>query len=240
MDKKKTNSVHVAIGGRSVPVEISRHPRARRYTLRIDRARAAVRLTVPPAADLKAGLRFVERKSDWIAARLDDLPNLVRFGPNVTIPVRGRPHRIVATKARRGVVTVDRSSGEDQLVVPGDPDHVARRVRDWLKSEARRDLEPAVFDFASKLDVRPSSIRIRDTKSRWGSCSSTGGLSFSWRLILAPRNVLDYVAAHEVAHLRELNHSKRFWDIVYRLYPDADGPREWLRREGPALHAYVA
>ena len=119
----------------------------------------------------------------------------------------------------------------------GDPAHVARRVTDFLKREARRDLEAAVARHAEALGVRPRSITIRDTVSRWGSCSTTGALNFSWRIVLAPPDVLDYLAAHEVAHLKEMNHSERFWALVEQLMPGMEAQRDWLRMHGAGLHA---
>lgn len=125
-----------------------------------------------------------------------------------------------------------------QLCVAGDPDHLPRRVKDWLKREARSDLDEAVSRYGKALRVRPRRISLRDQSSRWGSCSASGTLSFSWRLVLAPAFVLDYVAAHEVAHMREMNHGAKFWTHVDRVCPHMEEAREWLRIHGPDLHRY--
>ncbi|MEL6288849.1 MAG: SprT family zinc-dependent metalloprotease [Pseudomonadota bacterium] len=127
----------------------------------------------------------------------------------------------------------------EELHVSGAVDHAPRRLRDWLIAQARDDITNRVAIHAQRLGLQPRRITIRDQSSRWGSCSSTGALSFSWRLVLAPPTVLDYVAAHEVAHLREMNHSRRFWDLVRRTMPEMDGPKEWLRENGAQLHAYA-
>src|SRR5262249_21059317 len=152
------------------------------------------------------------------------------------VPLRGVPHRIHHT-ARRGTVSVETIDGTAMIVVAGDAAHIRRRVIDFLKREARRDLEPRVLHFARALGVGVTAIRLRDQTSRWGSCTVTGHLSFSWRLIMAPPFVLDYLAAHEVSHLIEMNHSRRFWRLVEWLCPRARQARAWLNAEGAKLHA---
>ena len=124
------------------------------------------------------------------------------------------------------------------ICVAGEPPHLDRRIGDFLKREARRDLEAAASRYAARLGVAIKRVSIRDQSSRWGSCSNTGVLSFSWRLILAPSFVLDYLAAHEVAHLKELNHSPRFWRLVASLDPDFERAKAWLDAHGTDLHRY--
>jgi hypothetical protein len=136
------------------------------------------------------------------------------------------------------VWTETRPDGERLLCVAGEPPHVDRRIGDFLKREARRDLEAASRRHASTLGVVFKRISVRDQSSRWGSCSNTGVLSFSWRLILAPSVILDYLVAHEVAHLAELNHSRRFWKLVRRMHPDCDRAKVWLDLHGTDLHRY--
>jgi predicted metal-dependent hydrolase len=126
-----------------------------------------------------------------------------------------------------------------RICVTGHEEHVARRLRDWLIEMARKELSERVAHHAQNLGLRPRRVIVRDQTSRWGSCSSARVLSFSWRLILAPAYVLDYVAAHEVAHLKEMNHGARFWDLVKRTMPRMDEARRWLRRNGAELHSYA-
>jgi len=121
--------------------------------------------------------------------------------------------------------------------VPGAPHHMRRRLVDWLKAEAAHDLDVASTKYAIAMSARFRKLNVRDQKSRWGSCSSDGVLSYSWRLILAPSFVLDYVAAHEVAHLREMNHSMRFWRLVLTHCPDSRNAKVWLKLYGNRLHA---
>ena len=122
----------------------------------------------------------------------------------------------------------------------GDPKFLPRKVGDFLKRQAKQDLSKAVSHYSNELGVKAKSITIRDTTSRWGSCSSTGALNFSWRIVLAPPEVLQYLAAHEVAHLREMNHSNRFWKLVEDVCPDMNAQKSWLKIHGSKLHAIVA
>jgi len=146
------------------------------------------------------------------------------------VPARGV--RSLSRRASKG------PQGEPIIAVCGDRPHVARRVREFLEAEARRDLAAAVRRHTARLGGTARRVTVGDTTSRWGSCSARGALSFSWRLILAPAYILDYLAAHEVAHLRELNHSHRFWKTVYELCPRTDEAERWLKRHGSDLHRF--
>ena len=221
------------------PVRMRRHRQARRYTLRIDAASREVVLTMPPRGSVKEAKDFAQKHGGWIAARLKRLPEATPFAHGLELPLRGQPHRIVNRRGARGTVWVETDDGGERLLcVAGEPPHVNRRVGDFLKREAQRDLEAASRGYAAKLGVAIKRIYVRDQSSRWGSCSNAGVLSFSWRLILAPSFVLDYLAAHEVCHLVELNHSLRFWRLVKRLYPEFDRAKVWLDVHGTDLHRY--
>jgi predicted metal-dependent hydrolase len=220
-------------------VRVRRHRQARRYTLRIDAASRAVVLTIPPRGSVREAKDFAQKHGAWIAARLKRLPEAAPFSHGVEVPLRGVPHRIVHRRGERGTVwTETADDGECQICVAGEAAHVNRRVGDFLKREAQRDLDAAARRYARELGVAIKRISIRDQSSRWGSCSSTGVLSFSWRLVLAPPYVLDYLAAHEVAHLLELNHSPRFWRLVARLYGSTERAKVWLDVHGTDLHRF--
>lgn len=220
-------------------VRLRRHRQARRYTLRIQATTREVILTIPPRGSVKEARDFAQKHGGWIAARLGRLPEVVPFAHGVIVPLRGVPHRIVHRRAVRGTVWIETGTEGDRLLyVTGEAPHVDRRISDFLRREARRDLEAASLRFAGELGVRIRRLVVRDQSSRWGSCSTTGALSYSWRLILAPGFVLNYLAAHEVAHLVEMNHSPRFWRLVQRLCPGHERAKVWLDVHGGDLHRY--
>jgi predicted metal-dependent hydrolase len=233
------------VEGLPAPVEVRRHPTARRLTLRVSRTERVVYLTVPRHTDLREADRFVARSLDWVRERLDGVPEPVSFCHGATIPLRGMPHGLAFVGPRSGAPVVAVAAPEAEgsppaLVVAGNTDHAPRRLKDWLVSEAARDLDTRVTHHAVRLGLRARRLTVRDQKSRWGSCSSSGQLSFSWRLILAPPFVLDYVAAHEVAHLAEMNHGPKFWRLVEKTLPDYNAARLWLRMRGMDLYRYGA
>ena len=221
-------------------LEVRRHAGARRLTLRVSRTRRAVIVTLPLQCNLDEAGTFLNRHIDWVRARLDSLPNRVPFENEAAMPLRGEPHRIAFTGSTRSrIISIDNETGHrSTIVVPGPKDLAANRLTRWLFDEAQRDLEKSVARHASLLSLKAKRIAVRDQTSRWGSCSTTGALSFSWRLILAPSFVLDYVAAHEVAHLAEMNHGPGFWALVKKIRPDFEVAKQWLQVLGPDLHRY--
>jgi predicted metal-dependent hydrolase len=220
-------------------VRLRRHRQARRYTLRIQAATREVILTIPPRGTLKEAREFAQKHGGWIAARLGRLPEAAPFMHGGMVPLRGVPHRIAHRRGVRGTVWTELdANGDPLLCVAGNAPHIDRRIGDFLRREAKRDLETASRRFAADLGVTVRRVAVRDQSSRWGSCSTTGMLSFSWRLILAPSYVLNYLAAHEVAHLAEMNHSARFWRLVQRLCPGHERAKAWLDVHGSDLHRY--
>jgi predicted metal-dependent hydrolase len=221
-------------------LEVRRHPGARRLTLRVSRTRRAVIVTLPLQCDLDEAGTFLNRHIDWVRARLDSLPNHVPFEHTAAMPLRGVPHTIsFAGSTRSRLISIDKRNGSrPSIVVPGDEELAPNRLTRWLFDEAKCDLAASVAKHARPLSLQAKRIAVRDQTSRWGSCSTTGALSFSWRLILAPPFVLDYVAAHEVAHLAEMNHGPRFWALVKKICPDFESAKQWLQVLGPDLHRY--
>ncbi len=230
----------IAHNGEVYRVALKRSAQARRFTLRVRAATHDVLLTAPARAPLTAARDFAERHSAWIGVRLARLPRLVPFEPGAALPLRGVDHRIVHRPQARGVVWLEKDAEGPLICVAGERPHVPRRVADFLKREAHKDIEAAVGRHAKGVGVAPRRIAVRDTVSRWGSCSEGGNLSFSWRLILAPPFVLDYLAAHEVAHLVHLNHSPRFWTLLKRACPETNRAEAWLKAHGPSLHRFEA
>jgi len=211
-----------------------RSPRARRLSLRVDVRAGGIVLVMPKRASEAAAAAFLAKNAGWVMRQLAKLPESRSFAAGEEIPVLGRQRQIRHDPGGRGAVALE----AEFLVVGGGPEHVPRRIRDFLKALARRELLARAHATAARLKLKPARVSVRDTATRWGSCSPAGALSFSWRLILAPEWVLDYVVAHEVAHLREMNHGPRFWALVHALVPDPAAARAWLGRHGGSLHRY--
>ncbi len=214
-----------------------RHAQARRLVLRLNASGTGVLVTVPHGVSRVKALEFTQRSRGWIEDRVRSRGGLIHLEDGEILPLRGVPHEIRGTGSRRGVVRADPL--RRVIEVPGDPLHVRRRLFDFLKAAAREDLTRASEHYAALMGVNYRRIAIRDQRSRWGSCSAQGDLSYSWRLILAPDYVLDYVAAHEVAHLRHLNHSPRFWRLVLTHCQEAARAKNWLRAHGQDVHRVV-
>lgn len=226
------------ITGLPVPLELRESARATRMTLRVDAGRGLVQVVIPVGVSETDARRFVGRHDGWLRARLAALPPSLPFQDGASIPYRGVEHPIRHAPDLRGATRIENGA----ILVGGQAEHVARRVRDFLIDEARRELSARARAKAAGIGARVAAVTVRDTKSRWGSCSSTGRLSFSWRLILTPEPVLDYVVGHEVAHLREMNHSARFWalcaSLTAGLNANVDAPRAWLKVNGTRLLRY--
>lgn len=224
------------IDGRRVPVKLIVNPRARRVSVRIDPTRREAIATAPSKRHLKRAAQFAAERAGWIAHELARLPQGVSLTPGSRVPLRGVSHQLMYEHGRTAPRIEEGAS--PRIVVPA-PDVAlfeARLLR-FLKDQARTDLIDRVAHHAIALGVRPVRLQVKELRSRWGSCSVDGVLSFSWRLILAPPFVLDYLAAHETAHLKEMNHSRRFWAQVRRCMPDYDSGRQWLHERGSELHA---
>lgn len=226
----------ISRSGASVPVRVNVDKRATRVSVRIDPSAREAVATAPAQRYALDAISFASERVDWIAERLGALPPLVGFTPGAEIPLRGVVHRLVRATTGR-TIRMDASGPVPVLMVPGPLESFRDKTRGFFRAAARADLAACVAAHADTLKVAPRSIAIKDTRSRWGSCSSDGRLNFSWRLVCAPPFALDYVAAHEVAHLREMNHSARFWRQVERCVPDWRKARRWLEERGQALHA---
>ena len=231
-------AITVAFDGQIYPVCVRRHSQARRYTLRIHAASREVVLTMPPRGSVKQAREFAQKNGAWIATRLRRMPDAVPFAHGTLLPLRGFNHRIEHRKGKRGTVWTESGADMPLLCVAGEMPHLSRRIHDYLKREAKRELEAASRAAAQALGVGIRRVSVRDQSSRWGSCSSTGVLSYSWRLILAPPFVLDYLAVHEVTHIIEMNHSRRFWRLVEKICPDMGRAKAWLDAHGADLHRY--
>jgi hypothetical protein len=238
-EKGRAKRALLRIRGKRVVVTLRTNPRARRYIVKVNPSTGEVSVVAPDSRSLERALEFARHERDWIAHRLARIPRRVPLAFGKHLLYRGRRHELRyggrnrnavwrGTRHRRRYIYVSRRGPESENI-----------LREWLKQEARRQIRKRVAKYAEKLNVRPRRITIRDTTSRWGSCSSTRCLSFSWRLIFAPPRVFSYVIAHEVAHLRALSHSKRFWQIVHELVGNSENSQRWLNEKGGVLHRYA-
>lgn len=222
--------IHHLPGRPPVPLTLRRSGRARRISLRISQLDGRVTLTLPANVPEAEALAFARSKENWIRGHLARRPDETMVAIGAELPLEGVPRRIVAGSGRRVI------AGAEHLAVPAGA--VGARLQSWLRELARDRLVAASDHYAASLGRGYSRITLRDTRSRWGSCSAQGALMYSWRLILAPPEILRYVAAHEVAHLAEMNHSPAFWDIVESLHGPWKTPRRWLREHGHELHQF--
>jgi len=222
----------LSVEGIAQGVRVIRRRGARRVTLSVSRATGIATMTLPPRMPMAEAADFARKHRSWLEARLGAMPQAIPFAEGMALPYRGRI-LLVVRRDGRGVRLVG-----DAVEVGGAPEAVPGAVERWLKGQARTRLRARTTVHAEALGATFTRIAIRDTRSRWGSCSSSGTLSYSWRVILAPDPVLDYLAAHEVSHLREMNHSARFWAHVKTLCPDHVQWQDWLREHGPDLHRY--
>ncbi len=245
-------------------VELRRSPRAKRFSLKVSHTERAAILTLPNRSRVEDANAFLSRHADWLRKQLERLPEPVPFVDGAIVPLRGELHRIRFAGPQRynrvvwqeretqAAASLLKNSAPDwrnlspqrfdapipSLHVSGDTEHAPRRLHDWLRIEVRKDIAACVEKYAKMLDCGCKRIAIRDQATRWGSCSTTGTLSFSWRLIFAPPFVLDYVAAHEVAHLREMNHGPKFWRLMRDAVPGMERARIWLKTYGAELHRF--
>ena len=235
--EKRAAGAHelLAVDGVDVAVSVKLNARARRIVLRVHPASGEVVVTAPARGGAGPALAFARRETQWIARQLKHLPEKVALAPGAEVPYLGESHPI-RYSAMRGPSPVWTEDGA--ILVSGRVEHAPRRLLDFFKQQARTLFAARALDYAARLGARPQRITVRDTKSRWGSCSQQGALSFCWRLVFAPAYVRDYVVAHEVAHLKEMNHSPRFWAHVKILSPDSARARQWLRDHGRSLLRY--
>jgi hypothetical protein len=252
-------SIEVKVKGLDLPILLRRSRRARRFSLQVSEARCGAVLTMPLYSSHAEAEEFLSRHLDWLKERVAGLQEPVLFTHGAVVPLRGLAHALhfAGSMRRRGVVWIEAAEDAQaapawpqgaqlslgrlpRLTVAGEFEHAPRRLLDWLKRQAHLDLRARVAMHADRLDLEPSRIYVRDQATRWGSCSTSGALSFSWRLVLAPPLVLDYLAAHEVAHLAHMNHGKRFWNLVAKTMPRHEEAKAWLRKHGASLHRYGA
>jgi predicted metal-dependent hydrolase len=221
----------VPVQGALASVAFRRSPRASKISLRIDATQGGVVITLPMRASRRAGLSLLQTHEAWVAEKLAALPSALPFTAGAAVPVCGQPHIITPIASGHGAAWID----EGRIYVTGGPEFLARRVTDCLKRLARQKLTALTAEKSRLAGLAPRCVRVKDTKTRWGSCAPDRTLAFCWRLILAPDFVQDYVVGHEVAHLRHMNHGRNFWALTESLTPHRQAATAWLGSHGQAL-----
>jgi predicted metal-dependent hydrolase len=233
MKNKETSRV-VNIEGRKIPVRIRQNTRARRMILRVDKDIDGAVVTLPSGISEREALLMVQDKSDWLLTKLDNMPSRILFESGIQIPILGEYHTVCHDPNQKEII----KRGQNEIRLGGREEHLSRRLGDWLRKEAKIIIQPKAIEMAKNFNGKIGRISIRDTKSRWGSCAASGNLSFCWRLILTPEWVLNYVIAHEVSHLRHMNHGSEFWQTVADFNVRVDAARVWLSKNTEQLHRY--
>jgi len=229
--QKPTELIPPELGG----LRVKPSARARRMGLRVEAKTGDVVFTWPLRARLSAekALRFIEENRGWIERQKKQAVAPQLFAPGTVLSIAGESI-VIEQGQGRGLTRLE----DGRLIAHGKPEHLSRRIRDFLRAHAAEVLTALADAKAQHIGLAPSAVRILDPKSRWGSCAPDGKIMFSWRLLLAPYEVMDYVVAHEVAHRVHLNHSRRFWKLCAELTTDAGTSRRWLRQNGRQLMAY--
>jgi len=228
--------------GQRLPLEgltarLSVNPRARRLSIRIDARAGEAVLIAPSERKLAEVVAFARTRTDWMRERLAERPQGTPIAPGAVIDLFGRPTRLTATGGAGAARLIEDADGP-VIVSGGEGEAYARRVENLFKRVARETLQTRTDVHLRTLGQRPVKMSIADPKSRWGSCSPHNrSIRYSWRVVMAPPAVIDYLAAHEVAHLVHADHSPAYWSVVQGLIGDHRPHRKWLREHGPALHA---
>jgi predicted metal-dependent hydrolase len=225
------NPEMIPVAGVLTAVAFKRSPRARKISMRIDPGFDGILITLPMRVSRRSGLALLQQHEGWAAEKLAALPRPVRFTPGAQVPVGGVVHVIMPAPAGRGGAWIE----DGRIYVAGEQEFLARRVTDCLKRLARQKLTAMAAERATLAGAKIRTVRIKDTRTRWGSCAPDGTLAFCWRLVCAPEFVQDYVVAHEVAHLQHMNHGKQFWALTETLTPYRGKASEWLTSNGLEL-----
>ena len=233
----ESSEAEILIDGVAMPVRVRRSARARAYTLTIDGLRGELRLSLPARANLKRALGWAQGHEDWVRAQMAVTPAVTLLGDGATFPLEGREVRICWIAGATRTIRLE----DDRLILGGAAESVGARVLRWLRTRAKAVLEAETLAMAQDHGLIVASVGTGDTRSRWGSCTSTGAIRYSWRLILAPAWVRRSTVAHELAHLLHMDHSPAFHAAHARIYGEDPRPaRAWLKAHGAGLHRYQA
>ena len=230
--KNKMKNKTMKIGNPPISISVGQSKIAKNYSIRISNNNGGVKLTIPRNGTCQQALEFAKSRENWIREKLSNqLPEITPCYGSVLL-YQGK--KLIIQQSE----TKNIYQHENEIFIPGPLEKISGKIKGYLKVKARDHLDFSSRKYSDLLGKSYKRITIRDTRSRWGSCTSDGNLMYSWRLIMAPPNVLDYVTAHEVAHLSHLNHSEEFWNTVEFLMPDFKNYKDWLKSNGQLLHRY--
>jgi predicted metal-dependent hydrolase len=218
-------------------IRLKKSTRARRMALRLDAKERVFHLVLPRGISMKSARAFIEEHERWMKEKLRELPRPVSFAHGEVIPVFGRNRTIKIIK-RKTLKTTNVILNHNEILVVTHLDDPTIKIKRFLAKIAKEKLTELAEAKAEIIGAKIKDIHVRDTKSRWGSCAEDGGLSFSWRLIFAPHEAFDYVVAHEVAHLRHMNHGRHFWNLCRSISDDFLEGQYWMQAYGQDLMRY--
>jgi predicted metal-dependent hydrolase len=222
------------IDGTPLEVEVFYNQRSKSMRLRLDKLQKRAILTLPPRTPLYEARAFLERSKSWLFKRLQQHPSRIPFINGNCIPIFGQDHIIHYVPAPQSKIELK----DARILMQGPTENLSLALKTWLKHHAHSYVNQRCQDYANQIGKKINYIRVRDVKSRWGSCSHQANLSFSWRLVFAPLPIVDYVCAHEVAHLLEMNHSHQFWAVVESICPNPKTHIHWLKKNSARLFSY--
>ena len=215
-------------------IKVVKSTRASKLILKIDNRERIPVLTIPKYCSNKKAVEFVRSNKQWIDDCLQKLPLIRKFIIGEQISLFGKKYQIEHCPTSRFGVQI-----EDSVIkVSGQQEFLHRRLTDFIKQKAKSRFLQKSQKLAAKIDCHINEVFIKDTKSRWGSCSNRNNINYNWRIALAPDYVIDYLIAHEVSHLKHQDHSENFWNCVAKLCPDYQKGREWLKNHGKELYLY--
>ena len=210
---------------------LRKNSNSRRITLRISSLDGKITITGPSYLDFEEFRNFAESKKSWLKSKRGSFKPPIFVSEGIKIPILGTEIKVLSSRVQR-----PKKIGNSLYINKKHP--VSNQVKNYLKEICRVHLIYLCNEFAERLGSKFRKIALRDTRSRWGSCSADANLMFSWRLVMAPEDILAYVAAHEVAHLKHMNHSKEFWKTVEFLFGPYKKEKAWLKQNGPSLYRY--
>ena len=223
---------YIKLQNRSYQINIKKDKRAKRIILKVSNIDGNISITLPKYESEKKGLKFLLKNQEWVLKQLNSFPKKVPFKNLSEIPYMGKMHKIIHLSKSGNLIYIYKN----QIIFFGKKENLSKNIKSWLYGKAKNEIIKLANSNVSYLGKKYNKIYIKDLKSSWGICGPSGNISFSWRLILAPKHVMEYIVVHELCHLVEFNHGKEFWQLVTAIFPQRDLSQNWLKINGVKLH----